>query len=148
MLEPRCTGAQALPSHFDGKIWLHSTQFWLGFVSVSYFILGHLVYLLDVLSNWERERRSSLGQLGASGWIGARRGRDAVCRPSLPRLLLENSTCLRENLHVVHLVSGPGLEEHTTSSQGRSHARDEACERLCEKHSSSIFRQARLAKCL
>ena len=51
MLEPQCTGAQELPSHFDRKIWFHSTQFWLEFVSVSYSILGHLVYLLDLLSN-------------------------------------------------------------------------------------------------
>ena len=36
----------------------------------------------------------------------------------------------------MHLVSGSGLGGHTASSQGRSHARDEACEeRLCEKHS-------------
>ena len=52
-------------------------------------------------------------------------------------------------MHVVRLVSESGLEGHTTGSQGRSHARDEACEeRLCEKHSPSNLRQARLAKCL
>ena len=32
-----------LPSNFDGKIWPHSTQFWFGCFSVSYFILGHPV---------------------------------------------------------------------------------------------------------
>ena len=49
----------------------------------------------------------------------------------------------------MRLVSESGLEGHTTGSQGRSHARDEACEeRLCEKHSPSNLRQARLAKCL
>ena len=30
-----------LPSNFDEKIWPHSTQFCLGFVSVNYFILGY-----------------------------------------------------------------------------------------------------------
>ena len=151
MLEPLCTGGPALPSHFEGKIWLHSTQFWLEFVSVSYIILGHLVYLLDLLSNWEREevKSWSVGRIRMNR--SSKRTRRCLSTFFAPTswLLLENSTCLRENLHVVHLVSGSGLEGHTTSSQGRSHARDEACEeRLCEKHSPSNFRQARLAKYL
>ena len=33
-----------VPSHFNGKIWPHSTELWLGFLFVSYFILGHPVY--------------------------------------------------------------------------------------------------------
>ena len=35
---------QALPNHVDEKNWPHSTQFRLGFVSVSCFILGHIVF--------------------------------------------------------------------------------------------------------
>ena len=37
-----------LPSHFDGKIWPHSTQLGFGFFSAHYFILGHPVVLLRV----------------------------------------------------------------------------------------------------
>ena len=35
---------QLFPSHFDGEIWPHSTQCWIGFVSVNYFLLGHPVH--------------------------------------------------------------------------------------------------------
>ena len=43
---PRLLRNQALPSHIHGKIWPHSTQFWLGFLGSSSILLASLFWTL------------------------------------------------------------------------------------------------------